>query len=114
MSKTQITVIELHPLAPPKPDWGARCNGCGACCAVEPCPVALLFLWQFKGRCRALLWQEDAGRYVCGMVQCPDRYVFFIFRHWREQAGRFFASRIAAGAGCDFSAEMVDVSGSGD
>ena len=105
-ARTQL--IELHPLAPDKPDYGARCNGCGLCCAAEPCPVAFVFLFQFRGRCRALLWQEDAKRYVCGMVVFPDRYVRLIPESWRERAGRFIAKRIAAGDGCDFSAEVVE------
>lgn len=71
--------------------------------------MAHLFLWQFKGRCRALLWQEDAARYVCGMAVSPDRYVHLISLRWRMRAGKFFASRIAAGAGCDFAAEVEDV-----
>jgi len=106
----QTQLIELHPLAPDKPDHGARCNGCGACCAAEPCPVAFVFLFQFRGRCRALLWQEDAKRYVCGMVAFPDRYVKLIPERWRERAGRFVSTRIAAGEGCDFSADIVDTS----
>jgi hypothetical protein len=106
MDNTQI--IELHPLAPAKPDHGAACNGCGVCCAATPCPVAFLFLFQFSGRCRALLWQQQDARYVCGMVTVPDRYVWFIPKRLRERCGRFFASRIAAGDGCDFAAEVLD------
>jgi hypothetical protein len=106
MNNTQL--IELHSLAPPKPDSGERCNGCGVCCAVEPCPVAYLFLFQFKGSCRALLWQNDASRYVCGMVACPDQYVSWLPQRWRERTGRFFASRIASGYGCDLAAEVID------
>jgi hypothetical protein len=101
----KLQVIELHPLAPAKPDYGADCNGCGVCCAAEPCPVAFLFLWQFKGRCRALQWQEVAERYECGMVVGADRYVRLLPVRWRARAGKFFATRIAAGAGCDFAAE---------
>ena len=108
MKTIQLQVIELHPLFPPKPDYGARCNGCGMCCAAEPCPVAYVFLLQFSGKCRALLWQDETGRYQCGMVVCPDRYAGLIPERWRERAGRFFASRIATGAGCDFAAEMDD------
>lgn len=104
MNETQV--IELHPLAPVKPDYGARCNGCGVCCAAEPCPVAYVFLFQFRGRCRALLWQEESSRYVCGMVACPDNYVRLFPQQWRERIGGFFASRIAAGMGCDFAAEI--------
>lgn len=105
MHKTQL--IELHPSAPPKPEYGARCNGCGVCCAAEPCPVALLFLFQLKGRCRALLWQEE-GRYVCGLAVCPDRYVKLIPERWRDKAGKLVATRIAAGSGCDFAAEVEE------
>lgn len=108
MKNTQLQTIELHPLSPPKPDYGACCNGCGMCCAAEPCPVAMIFLLQFRGKCRALLWQEETGRYVCGMAVCPDRYVRIIPQRWRERFRRFFASRIAAGTGCDFAAEVLD------
>ena len=100
--------VGLHPLFPSKPDYGACCNGCGVCCALEPCPVAYIFLLQFKGKCRALLWQDETNRYVCGMVVCPDRYLSLIPERLRERAGKFFASRIAAGMGCDFAAEIDD------
>ena len=107
-NEAQTQLIELHSLAPDKPDYGARCNGCGVCCAAAPCPVAFVFLFQFRGRCRALLWQEDAARYVCGMVSFPDRYVWLIPENWREPVGRFVATRIAAGDGCDSAAEVLD------
>lgn len=68
--------------------------------------MAYVFLLQFSGRCRALMWRERESRYVCGMAVCPDRYVGWIPVRWRERGGRFFASRIAAGAGCDFVAEI--------
>ena len=112
MNKTRL--IELHPLAPAKPDYSARCNGCGVCCAVGPCPVAHLLLLQLKGKCRALLWQDEANRYMCGMVVYPDRYVRLIPQSLRGRIGSFFASRIAAGAGCDFATEMDDIPGSTD
>jgi hypothetical protein len=67
----------------------------------------MAFLFQFKGECRALLWQEDKLRYVCGMVVFPDRYVHLIPQRLRSIFGRFFTSRIASGAGCDFAAELV-------
>lgn len=103
-----LQTVALHALAPAKPDFGAPCNGCGACCAVEPCPVAFVFLFQFRGACRALLWQDGGHRYVCGMAVCPDRYVRLIPGGLRERCGKFFASRIAAGVGCDFAAEIID------
>ncbi len=109
MKSALFQMIELHPNFPAKPDYGAPCNGCGMCCAASPCPVAFAFLFQFKGKCRALLWQEEAKRYVCGMVVCPDRYVRLVPRKWREYGGKFFASRIAAGTGCDFAAEIDDL-----
>jgi hypothetical protein len=102
----RIGTIELHADAPPKPGVGAPCNGCGVCCAVEPCPVALVFLFQRKGRCRALQWQAEAKRYVCGMVTAPQRYSRWLPRILRSAAGRFFASRIAAGSGCDADIEV--------
>jgi hypothetical protein len=108
MHKTHKQIIELHPLAPFKPDFGLTCNGCGVCCAAEPCPVAYLFLFQFKGRCKALLWQNEMKRYVCGMVVCPHHYVKWIPQRYRERVGGFMATRISAGSGCDFAAEIVE------
>ena len=35
-------VIYLHPAAPAKPAVGAACNGCGVCCAWQPCPLGML------------------------------------------------------------------------
>jgi hypothetical protein len=106
--------VELHSLAPPKPDYGAPCNGCGGCCAAGPCPVAHVFLFQIKGQCKALLWRGDTYRYMCGMVVCPDHYMSLIPEKWRERCGRFFASRIAVGLGCDFAAEIEDLPESSD
>lgn len=108
MKNTQLQTVELHSLAPAKPDYGANCNGCGVCCAAEPCPVAHVFLFQIRGKCRALLWQDEASRYVCGMVVSPDRYVRLIPHAMRGRIGSFFASRIAAGAGCDLAVEIDD------
>ena len=106
MKKMQFQEVDLHTRAPDKPPYGAPCNGCGICCAAGPCPVALVFLFQFKGQCRALLWHEETRRYLCGMAVSPDRYVRLIPEKWRKGSGRFFASRIAAGAGCDSFAEI--------
>lgn len=106
MNRVTWQTIALHRLAPPKPVYGADCNGCGVCCATKPCPVALVFLWRWRGRCRALLWQEEARRYVCGMVVCPDRYVYLLPASWRVRAGKWFATRIAAGSGCDATLEI--------
>lgn len=47
-------------------------------------------------------------RYVCGMTVFPDRYLWIIPRRLREFFGKFFASRIAAGTGCDFDADMLN------
>jgi hypothetical protein len=97
--------IELHPKSPEKPLFGTPCNGCGVCCAASLCPVAVVFLFQIKGKCRAMLWQD--GRYVCGMAVSPDLYIKLIPEKGRELSARFFASRIAAGLGCDSTAEIV-------
>ena len=94
-------IIEIHAAAPPKPAIGQACNGCGVCCAVEPCPVGMFVLLQFKGRCRALLWQPERSRYVCGMALRPADHLRWLPAALNAWAGRLFARRIAAGSGCD-------------
>lgn len=102
-----IQTVTLHAAAPAKPPAGAACNGCGLCCAAERCPVAWLFLPCGSGSCGALEWAEDARCYRCGMVAHPGDYLRWLPRRWQAAAGRWFASRIAAGAGCDFDATEI-------
>ncbi len=99
--RTEEQVIWLHQLAPAKPAMGQACNGCGVCCALEPCPVAMVFLWQRTGRCRALEWHEDAAQYRCGMLLGPERYVPALPRFLRGVMRRMVGRWIAAGTACD-------------
>lgn len=81
-------VILLHAEAPPQPPPGAACNGCGVCCAAEPCPLGMLLSRRLGGACRALRWDEAEARYRCGAFggRLPQRLV---------------ARWIGAGRGCD-------------
>ena len=101
------TIIYLQRAAPSKPALGATCNGCGVCCAAATCPVARVFLMQWRGPCQALEWEAGAGRYRCGMLVRPAHYLPIL----PHGAAPWFARRIkrwiAAGIGCDCS---VDVS----
>lgn len=78
------TTIALHQDAPPKPQPGESCNGCGLCCAVTLCPLGRLRFWKTKGPCPALAWDQNATRYVCTLAK-----------------GRWTRRWIAAGKGCD-------------
>jgi hypothetical protein len=84
-----MRVILLHPEAPPKPAPGAACNGCGVCCAAEPCPVGIVASLRLRGACRLLRWDDAARRYRCGALTG---------RPWWQRLVRRW---IAAGAGCD-------------
>jgi hypothetical protein len=96
-------VIFLQQAAPPKPELGAPCNGCGVCCAVTTCPVARVFLWRIKGPCPALEWHALDGRYLCGMLLRPATYVSWLPWRAEEWFGRRIKRWIAAGIGCDAS-----------
>ena len=98
--------IVIHARAPAKPNLGASCNGCGACCALEPCPMARLFLLQFRGRCRALTWNDAQSRYACGLVTAPASTLSWLPVLLEASASRFFARGIAAGRGCDADIEI--------
>ena len=98
------TFIRINAAAPAKPPFGEPCNGCGVCCAAEPCPLARLALLQWRGPCKALSW--EAGRYVCGLVVRPKEYLPWLPRAGRAVAGRIFARCIAAGQGCDSDASV--------
>lgn len=106
MSDRQI--IHLQRAAPTKPAEGQPCNGCGVCCALETCPAARLRFMQATGPCPALEWSDEAGRYHCGLLGRPRHYLRCLPAFAEGIARRWLARAIAAGRGCDCSAEVQD------
>jgi hypothetical protein len=105
-------IIFLHQAAPRKPAVGQPCNGCGVCCAAETCPAARVLLLQWRGACRALMWNDAAQHYRCGLLDRPLVYLRG-WPAWSEAWLRRAVRRwIAAGAGCD-SAVDAGVSAAG-
>lgn len=99
-------VIHIEPLAPPKPAWGAPCNGCGVCCLVEPCPLGMLVSGRHQGACSALRWDAAAQRYVCGLV-APGAPALGERWRWLALVVQPLARRwISAGSGCDAHLEV--------
>jgi hypothetical protein len=57
---------------PAKPPEGADCNGCGLCCALQLCALAVEFLDAAAAPCPAM---EFAGeRFWCGLARNPSSY----------------------------------------
>jgi hypothetical protein len=104
MSRDQI--IHIHPAAPPKPALGTPCNGCGVCCLLEPCPVGVLVSRRRTGACKALLWSDAEGRYRCGMVSTPGRFLPWSWRWPDALVARWSRRLISAGSGCDAALEL--------
>lgn len=103
-------IIRIHAGAPPKPAWGAPCNGCGVCCLAEPCPVGMLVSLRRTGACAALAWVTAEQRYRCGVVLAPAQHLPRWLRglpagalRWVSRLARRF---IAAGRGCDSDASV--------
>lgn len=107
MKRVTEQVIMLHTRAPTKPEQGKPCNGCGACCASEPCPVSLALLKQHQAPCVALEWHEQDKRYYCGMVTAPSHYLKWLPRRANRLASKAFKRWIAANQACDFGAEII-------
>ena len=99
-----MNTILLHRDAPPKPAVGADCNGCGVCCAMEPCPLSHGLLGHRNGSCPALVWQGT--RYGCGMVIEPAKHVRWLPDGLESFAAHLARRWIAAGTGCDCDAEV--------
>jgi hypothetical protein len=96
-------IIRLHPDAPPKPAEGAPCNGCGVCCAAEPCPIGALVSRRRSGACRALRWQDAERRYRCGLAVAPRAVLPRLPRALAPLVGRLALRWISAASGCDSS-----------
>jgi hypothetical protein len=99
-------VVWLHPQAPPKPAPGAACNGCGLCCAAEPCPLGVVLTRRWRGRCAALQWDEPGRRHRCGALAEPRRHLRLLRWLPLPVLQRVVRRWIAAGAGCDSSLEL--------
>ena len=97
-----LRVILLHPQAPPKPPEGAACNGCGLCCAAQPCPLGMLISRRRQGACAALLWDEPRQHYRCGAVAAPRRFLPWLPAPLASALARRW---IAAQRGCDSDLE---------
>jgi len=98
----RVRTILLQPLAPPKPAPAAACNGCGLCCAAEPCPLGLALSRRRQGACAALQWRAGEGRYACGVLDDPGRWLPWLPS---DLARRLARRWIAAGQGCDCDLE---------
>ena len=97
-------IIHLHRSAPAKPAEGQPCNGCGVCCALEPCPAARLRFLQKAGPCPALEWSVVETRYHCGLLTRPAHYLGWLPSSGEAVARRLLTRWIAAGKGCDCTA----------
>jgi hypothetical protein len=86
-------VIHLHVRAPAKPAVGEPCNGCGLCCAAEPCPLGMVIGRRRQGACPALRWDPAGSRYRCGLLADATRA--------GPLRARIVSRWIAAGKGCD-------------
>ena len=94
-------VIRLHPAAPLKPPETAPCNGCGVCCAAEPCPIGVLVTGRRTGACAALLWNADAGLYRCALVAVPRSVLPWLPAPLAPLLSRLARRWISAASGCD-------------
>jgi hypothetical protein len=99
-------VIHLHVEAPPKPAPGQACNGCGVCCAWQPCPLGVLVSGRRQGECAALRWHAADRRYRCTMVDAPQAAWPALPHLLRGPLRRLARRWIAAGAGCDSTLEV--------
>ena len=87
--------------APPKPNFGEACNGCGVCCIAVPCSLARDFVGAFEGPCPAL--EHEDGRYWCGLVRNPHKHMIGIKdKPWGDEVIRdILMASGAFGIGCD-------------
>jgi hypothetical protein len=100
--RQQIILVQAG--APPKPAEGQACNGCGVCCAVEPCPLGQWLSRKRHGACTALQWQSAERRYRCGAVATPRQFMPWLSEAW----GRRLALRwISAARGCDSDLQVA-------
>jgi hypothetical protein len=105
--------ILLHAEAPPKPAPGAACNGCGVCCAWQPCPLCMLVSRRRHGACAALQWVSTPSRYRCGLLASPADHLPRPLKPLAPLLARLARRWIAAGSGCDSDLEPTKAAPAG-
>jgi len=108
-------VIYIEPDAPAKPSPGAACNGCGVCCATEPCPLGVALFRKRRGACAALFWEPQQKVYRCGVVVRLETVARLVLPRWMGFAAPVLARAlawgakrwIAVGVGCDSTLEAA-------
>lgn len=86
---------------PKKPPEGQACNGCGLCCALQPCPIAVELLQAVERPCPALEFGD--GRFWCGLARTPSRYLDTP-RAGDRPIGAMVRLELGIGEGCDTGA----------
>jgi hypothetical protein len=99
-------VIRLHPAAPEKPPMNETCNGCGVCCASEPCPLGVVVSLRRTGACDALVWNAQDARYRCGLIDQPAAHLPRVVGWAAPLLARSARRYISAGSGCDCNIEV--------
>lgn len=83
---------------PRKPREGEPCNGCGLCCAVELCSLAVDLLGASAVPCPAM--EIGEGRFWCGLARWPSRYLGTP-RIGDRTLGPMVRQGLSIGEGCD-------------
>ena len=83
---------QMH--GPEKPPFGAPCNGCGMCCAVEVCQLGVQAFGAIAAPCPALQFYQ--GRFWCGLL-----FLEYEARRQGIIALPLIEQALAIGRGCD-------------
>ena len=89
-----------------KPRFRLPCNGCGICCLTEVCETMHELVSDAIGPCPAL--EFETGRYWCGLVRHPHKYLGIGFQEADTVLGPMVAEAIGVGQGCSMEDEGIN------
>ena len=80
-----------------KPQLGSPCNGCGACCLAERCPLSVAAFGEDESLCPAI--EQEGLAFRCGLIVHPEQYLDL--GNVGGYEGDVFAQLLGVGRGCD-------------